>query len=352
MIEMLIGALVLSAIVMKTPTIVADAIAMVKAANAGDWRTVNGQWERRERRRMRRAAAARALARRRRERAELRGETGYFGYGARDYLTELAEDFWRDRADRHRDRIRQRGPATWVDRPTLAERARDMARRIRGRTDDGWVPRRGTTDEQFMPDQDPAGPCQFDPWEYARPDGSDEPQSGRPDQPEMSAIDEQPEPAEPEPTEPDNQTPAQTTSDQEEEPVTTATVNTAPAAGAVGDMQTNDDARRAAEAMTKTAAEAMEALSAYQAAKARLTALAKTSAEGMQASGHDRGATAAATEAADAISDGDIAEEFARLETVQASASQIVVDLAPYIDTEDYAASRGANAQTLSKSAS
>jgi hypothetical protein len=117
-------------------------------------------------------------------------------------------------------------------------------------------------------------------------------------------------------------------------------------------MQTNDDARRAAEAMSKTAAEAMDALSAYQAAKARLTALAKTSAEGMQASGHDQGATAAAAEAADAISDGDIAEEFARLETVQASASKIVVDLAPYADTEDYAASRGTNVQTMSKSSS
>lgn len=344
MIELMLGALVVSAIIMKTPTILADAYAMAKAANSGQWDTVNGQWERREQRRMRRAAAARALADRRRARAERRGDQP--GVGAGDYFGELAQDFWQDRVDRHRDRIRQRGPATWTPKPTLAERARDKAKRLRDVRDglaDRWQQR---TDDQGPNYYDSTNPPIPDPWRYSRPVGSEPSQPTRSDDEPETDTTPKPEPAATEQpgTEPD-QTGTET-ADEQEQPMPTVTDRQTAQAHA-NDMMNNDDAREAAKDIQDQAQKAADLLAEYEAAKAKLKATVAATADGMTAAGHDMGAVQAACEAADAIDAGDVAAEHGQLEAVASGAEQIKARLDKYLDAENMIAANRTNAKTL-----
>jgi len=350
MIELLLGALVVSAIIMKTPTILADAYAMAKAANSGSWDTVNGQWERRERRQMRRAAAARALARRRQRRAEQRGDV--VGVGARDYFGELAQDFWQDRVDRHRDRIRQRGTATWTQKPTLAERARDRAerlRRVREKLADRWQQRETGTDPVVY--TDPANPLIPDPWRYSKPVDGDPPQEqpstetpGQPttstEAPASGSVPERPD-AEPE------QTSTETETDNEQEQTMPTVTDQQSAQAHANDMMNNDDAREAAKDIQDQAQKAADLLAEYEAAKAKLKATVAATADGMTAAGHDMGAVQAACEAADAIDAGDVAAEHGQLEAVASGAEQIKARLDKYRDAEDMIAANRTNAKTL-----
>ena len=118
----------------------------------------------------------------------------------------------------------------------------------------------------------------------------------------------------------------------------------------VVEVNNNEDARRAFAAMAAAAREAAEAIEALEIAKARLAAAANGTADGMSGKRFDSLATNAASEAADIINVGTLAEWSERIDAVLGAAERGLQSLDKYLDAEEIVAANNIDASTLEPS--
>lgn len=160
MIELVIGAMVVSGVLMTVPRAVADAIATHRAAKAGQWDVIDRQRERRA------DLYREAFARTRRDRHKRIGGDGNYRPGARDYFADLYHDWWADRLEKRRAKRAAR-PAYQYNPDGSSKRAR-LTDAMRNKVD------RLRESRGFQALIDPAGGPRRDPIR-PEPDRSDAP---------------------------------------------------------------------------------------------------------------------------------------------------------------------------------
>jgi hypothetical protein len=108
--ELLLGCLVFSGMLMTVPRAIADVIETVKAANAGQWDVINRDRDRRAARTARWADAWRKVRQGRHRQA---GGDGRYKPGLGAYLDDVYHGWCQDLLDRRRSKRQQRGPAVY-----------------------------------------------------------------------------------------------------------------------------------------------------------------------------------------------------------------------------------------------
>jgi hypothetical protein len=132
----------------------------------------------------------------------------------------------------------------------------------------------------------------------------------------------------------------------------TRTTGNGATAGQAAEVNTNEDARRAFQAMDKAAARLAEAAALAESARAELAALATAGADGMAAKAFDAAATQAAVEAVDTVSLGTLSDWSAAADACGAAARRGLASLDKYRDSEDLVATEQVDPTTLAATSS
>jgi hypothetical protein len=167
MIELLIGCLIFSGVVMTTARAIGDAITTAKAAKAGEWDFLDKD---RDRRANRWSKAWEATRRRRHKEA---GGSGAYQPGLGAYLGDVYHGWCQDLIDRRRSKREQRGPAVYdPDRKPWHERVDDAAFALGRRLRERWLRRGNKPAPAPAPEPDPSPPDEEQPGEEAEPAGT------------------------------------------------------------------------------------------------------------------------------------------------------------------------------------
>lgn len=302
-----LGLLVVTGCLHVTTRVVADGIATVRAAKAGQWDLIDRD---RARRAEARQGYVSAWGERRRRRHEQAGGDGGYRPGARDYLGDVYHGVWEDQLAKRRAKRAARPDYVFdPDAPRLRDRvdAAVTEKVQRVRVSRGWAVAKRVGRALVDPVGEPkpvAEPPAAEPTDVPSPDAV-------PQQTDSSTTD-QPDPS--------------------EEPTMTAPTTTA--AAQATEVNNNEDARRSFQQMADAAGEAQEALVMLETARAKMAAAAQGTADGMSAKSFDVGATSAASEAVDAIGLDTLAGWAEKIDAVRGAADKGLASLDKYRDAE------------------
>lgn len=152
--ELLIGCLVVSGMLMTVPRAIADVVETVKAANAGQWDVIDRDRDRRAARTERWGKSWAAL---RTKRHQAAGGNGQYKPGARAYLGDVYSGWWADRIANRQAKREARGPVTWSpDGKPWHQRVDDAVFAAGRKARDAWQNRGNQAAGQ--PIADPAQP--------------------------------------------------------------------------------------------------------------------------------------------------------------------------------------------------
>ena len=345
-VSFVLGLLVLTGCFHVGARVVADSIATVRAAKAGQWDLIDRDRQRRATRGERWAAAWEKVRARRHRQA---GGDGNYRPGFRAYASDVYHGFWEDQlAKRQADRAARPEYVSDPDRMKWRERVDAAvvakANELRAawrRRQPGYTPPADAAVPE--PDSQPTSePGAHEPGTWTVGDDGERvplapPADRQPTEPPPESAAE---PIQPNPADETNQ----------EEPMTeTATTS---AAAAATEVQTNEDARRNFQAMADAAAEAAEALVALEVARAKMAACAQGTADGLSAKAFDTGATGAANEAVDAIGLDTLGGWAEKIDAVRGAADKGLASLDKYRDAENQVASERIDPTTLASTSS
>lgn len=331
----------IAAVVTRAPAAIADAYAARKAADAGEWGYLRERAAARDARAARRADWAERILARRRVKAEGKDpKRAGLGTLAADIYHGACEDALARRTAHRATRPAAAGRGHRRSRwDQVTDLLRDTVRRAR-------AARRPAGRGEIA---DGAEPIRHDgPAPITEP--AAEPAAVPDVEPAVRPVADQPEPIKPLFVDVDKPSSPTTDPTTEGEPMTAPT-GTAGAA-TVGDVQTNEDARRALEQMREGAAELGEAAAMAEAAKAKIQAASQATGDAMSAKSFDKGATDAVNNINDIVSNDNLSAMSAAADEIESAASKGLKDLEKYRDSEDLVAAEKVDATTLASTSS